>query len=285
MRWSTACAVLVVAGVSETVRAESPSGGSDLATEVQAIFARKCAGCHGPDLPSPKGRFGYVLDLRRIAGNPEMVIPDRPEESELWLLVSRGEMPPTDSPRGPLGAAEKETVRAWIAAGAPEPRAAPRTVTPVSEPVAGPDLASADRFVRFLGKLHLLLLHFPIALVLAAGVGELLAARRGSREPSASVGFCLALAAAAVVPTVALGWLHAASGHGVASPQLLSAHRWLGTLTGAWLLVAALWFRRDRRRGARSRGGRLALVAAGLFVTATAHAGGLLAHGRDFFAW
>ena len=33
------------------------------------------AGCHGPDLAKPKGRFGYVLDLRRIASNPEMVIP------------------------------------------------------------------------------------------------------------------------------------------------------------------------------------------------------------------
>src|SRR5438874_6598223 len=84
----------------------------DIGAEVRGVFAAKCAGCHGSDLAKPKGRFGYVLDLRRVAGNPEMVIPSRPDESELWVLVSRGEMPPPDSPHGPLSAAEQELVRA-----------------------------------------------------------------------------------------------------------------------------------------------------------------------------
>src|SRR5205809_3770722 len=92
----------------------------DLAAEVRSVFAAKCAACHGSDLAKPKGRFGYVLDLRRVAGNPEMVIPSRPDESELWVLVNRGEMPPPDAPHGPLSTAEKESIRAWIAAGAPE---------------------------------------------------------------------------------------------------------------------------------------------------------------------
>src|SRR5258707_6924886 len=91
----------------------------DLASETLSIFSVKCAGCHGPNLPKPRGRFGYVLDLARVAANPEMVVPSSPEESELWELVRRGEMPPDDAPTGSLSEEEKEVIRIWIAAGAP----------------------------------------------------------------------------------------------------------------------------------------------------------------------
>ncbi len=91
----------------------------DLPHAVRNVFQAKCAGCHGADLPRPRGRFGYVLDLERLAADPEKVIPSRPAESELWSLVEHNEMPPPDAPHGPLTAAEKETIRAWIAAGAP----------------------------------------------------------------------------------------------------------------------------------------------------------------------
>jgi hypothetical protein len=240
------------------------------------VFAAKCAGCHGPEIPRPRGRFGYVLDLRRVAGNPELVIPGRPEESELWALVLRGDMPPADSPHGPLVESEKETIRAWIAAGAPA--AGEGTGTPTPSPVR--------RAVRWLGRFHLLVLHFPIALVLAAGAGEVASAWRGSRVPAPAVQFCLCLAAIAAVPAVALGWLHAAAGGGVASPQLLTAHRWLGTAAGAWVVGTALWARRDVRRGVRSPGVRVALVVVGVpLIIATAHAGGMTAHGRDFLEW
>ena len=90
----------------------------DLASETRAIFAAQCAGCHGPELPRPKGRFGYVLDLKRVASNPEMVVPYSPDESELWQLVRRNEMPPEDASTGPLSEQQKAVIRAWIAAGA-----------------------------------------------------------------------------------------------------------------------------------------------------------------------
>lgn len=90
------------------------------ADQARATFKAKCAGCHGPDLQKPKGRFGYVLDLGKIAANREMVVPGRPEQSELWELVEHNEMPPEDSPHGSLTPAQKETIRNWIAAGAPE---------------------------------------------------------------------------------------------------------------------------------------------------------------------
>src|SRR5258708_10217241 len=97
------------------------AGRKDLASEALAVFSAKCAGCHGPNLAKPKGRFGYVLDLARVAGNREMIVPGVPEESELWELVRRGEMPPDDSPAGALTADQKATIRTWISAGAPAP--------------------------------------------------------------------------------------------------------------------------------------------------------------------
>src|SRR5262245_3967652 len=123
MKWSVLAAGCLALMASAPRAAASDE--RDFGAEVRAVFAARCAGCHGPDVARPRGRFGYVLDLRRVAANPEMVIPNRPDESELWILVQRGEMPPDDSPSGPLSADEKEVIRRWIAAGAPDAREQP----------------------------------------------------------------------------------------------------------------------------------------------------------------
>jgi uncharacterized membrane protein len=290
--WILASVSLTV--LAGTVQAESTSVVHDIGKEARSVFALKCAACHGPDLVKPKGRFGYVLDLRRVAENPEMVIPFQPSESELWVLVQRDEMPPADSPHGPLSLAQKETIREWIAAGAPSPLpslpaggrgqdeggASDSPPAPVSM-----NVDSLARLVRWLGRFHLLLLHFPIALVVAAGFGEARSIWQRNPLPAESVRFCLWGAALAAIPTAGLGWLFAAAGNGVSSPQLLTAHRVLGTTAAAWLALTAVCVERDARRHVRSRRVRL-LLAAGILMTAlTAHLGGLLAHGEDFFAY
>ena len=92
---------------------------AELAAAVRTAFSAKCVQCHGPSLRRPKGKFGYVLDLERMAANPELVVPSKPEESKLWTLLRDNEMPPPKAKAGPLTADEKELVRAWVAAGAP----------------------------------------------------------------------------------------------------------------------------------------------------------------------
>lgn len=261
------------------IHAASPPG-RDLGTEVRDLFAAKCAACHGTELAKPKGRFGYVTDLRRVAANPEMVVPGRPDESELWELVRRDEMPPADSRTGPLTAEQKDVVRAWIAAGAPDAVSAPAGQA-ADEP-APP--SAAGRTLRWLGKFHLLALHFPIALVIAAALAEAMSGWRRSAVPSDIARFCLGLAAFAAVPTAVFGWLHAAAGNGIGSPQLLTAHRWLGTSTAVWLVLTAAVAVRDARRGS-SRHTRVMLIVAVLLTALTAHLGGLLDRGTDFFDW
>jgi mono/diheme cytochrome c family protein len=272
------CAVM--AAVGNSLAADCPE--RELGKEVRDLFAARCAGCHGPDLARPKGRFAYVTDLARLAGNPELVAPGRPDESELWELVRRNEMPPADSPTGPLTVGEKELVRAWITAGAPAAMPTPAARS-ANMPVA---LTTIDRLWRWLGKFHLLALHFPIALVLVAAVGEAHAAwRRSPPASSQAVRFCLGMAAAGAAPTAALGWLHAAAGNGIGSPQLLTAHRWLGTVTAAWLVLTALVVTRTASPVQPRAPVRWMLAGAVVLTVLTAHLGGLLGHGTDFFDW
>jgi mono/diheme cytochrome c family protein len=97
----------------------APPAQRDLASEVQVVFKLRCASCHGPNLTRPRGGFGYVLDLRRMASNRELVVPSKPDTSPLWTVIQNEEMPPPGSPSGPLTRKEREVIRAWIAAGAP----------------------------------------------------------------------------------------------------------------------------------------------------------------------
>ena len=68
-----------------------------LTAEVRAIFEAKCLDCHGSELPRPKGKFGYVLDLKRVAANPKYVVPGHPEKSDLYDLVFHDDMPGEDA--------------------------------------------------------------------------------------------------------------------------------------------------------------------------------------------
>src|SRR5579885_1054189 len=119
LTWTLLAAWTAVAGPA--------SAADDLPGRVRAVFADKCASCHGPDLPKPKGKFGYVTDLARLAANRKLVVPSKPDESHLWELVEDGEMPPEDSRVGALTVAEMGLIRDWIASGAPADTAAPPT--------------------------------------------------------------------------------------------------------------------------------------------------------------
>jgi hypothetical protein len=88
--------------------------GTKLAGHVREIFEAKCIDCHGPELPRPKGKFGYVLDLKRVAANSEYVVPGHPEKSDLYDMVFKEDMPGEDANVPPLTKDEKEIVRRWI---------------------------------------------------------------------------------------------------------------------------------------------------------------------------
>src|SRR4029077_9255292 len=154
-----------------------------------------------------------------------LVVPFEPAASKLWTLVRDDEMPPPYARAGSLTADEKDLLRAWVAAGAPPPTppALPGTTPTETRPGRG-DLPR--RLFGWLGKFHILLIHFPLALLMAAAFGELLSVCRPGLGLEPAVRFCVLLAASSSVFAVALGWLHAdLGGHGAGSGRLLTLHR------------------------------------------------------------
>jgi hypothetical protein len=265
-----------------------PEERRDPASEVRAIFEKKCTQCHGAHLPKPKGKFGYVLDLKRLAGNPKLVVPFKPEESQLWELVSDGDMPPKKARAGPLTQKEKETIRAWIAAGARPPSRSTPSINPVNDDSRPQslDLPFSKRLLGWIGKFHILVVHFPIALLLAAVAGEIWSMWKRRKDPWEAVRFCVLLGAAGAVVAAGLGWLHAdVGGFGTGSRQILilALHRWVGTTTAVWAVALAVVSEVDARRGVRSKPFRIMLFIGALLVGAAGHLGGILVHGEDYY--
>ena len=135
--------------------------------------------------------------------------------------------------------------------------------------------------MALVGRLHPLLIHFPIALVIAAGLAELTAIVTANEDwRTVAVGNVRAGAVFAVLAALA-GWLLALAPEMEVSP-LLEWHRWLG-ITGAGSAIAAALATRDLRRRARQvRVYRIALAASVFLVAITGHLGGLLVWGVNF---
>ena len=92
--------------------------------------------------------------------------------------------------------------------------------------------------MAFMGRLHPLLIHFPIALVIVAVAAECaVIVTDDAHWRSLAVGNVRAGAAFALLAAIA-GW-RLALASGVEPTQLLEWHRWLGTIAAAVTLVAA----------------------------------------------
>jgi serine/threonine protein kinase len=91
---------------------------TEIANAAHAVFLKHCYECHRVN----ENRAGIrILNYDLLVNKRKVVIPGKPDESEVYqLLITADEslvMPPKDNPR--LTPAEIETVRLWIAAGAP----------------------------------------------------------------------------------------------------------------------------------------------------------------------
>ncbi len=147
----------------------------------------------------------------------------------------------------------------------------------------------------FVARLHPIFVHFPIALVFAAVVAEVLAFRRARLEsrtspfsatPDPVAFFCLSFAALSCVVAGSSGWLLAGieEFHGDAA-ETLFIHRWGGVTLTSFVLLCWLCARWTSRRHS---GGKIyrALLAVCMLVTGlVGHTGGTLVHGDDLFSF
>ncbi|MFA6132770.1 MAG: DUF2231 domain-containing protein [Phycisphaerae bacterium] len=135
------------------------------------------------------------------------------------------------------------------------------------------------------GKLHLLVLHFPLALILAAGLADALSLRwRGGFFRQAAL-YCLALGALAAIPTVITGSLLLDSLNLTGDAAGLGeTHEGLG-IAALCVALSALGlrvFRRNNLSGLWAIGYAAMIIGAVALVGLAGHWGGLLAFGRDY---
>jgi uncharacterized membrane protein len=82
--------------------------------KVQAIFKAACVSCHGT--PAIRGMFD-IRTPASIMAKKGMVVPGKPEESEVWNRVDGDLMPPPEA-KITLTPGEKKLIKDWIAGGA-----------------------------------------------------------------------------------------------------------------------------------------------------------------------
>ncbi len=288
MRLFLTCTLTLLLATLSGRAAETGAEAVRLAGKVREIFEAKCLDCHGPELPRPKGKFGYVLDLRRVAANPEYIERGHPEKSELYKMVRDDDMPGEDANVPPLTKDEKEAVRRWIEVGAPEPLAAERPAPATNGTEQKLELPFWKRALRMLGRLHPVSTHFPVALMLVAVFAEGLA--WWTQRPSwlQTVRLLVVLAALGAVAAVGLGWINAYFTSYVGqSASILGWHRWLGTGTGVWSVVCAgLATLGKCEEGTKDRQRfRGALLLGAALVGVTGFLGSALIYGLDHYAW
>ncbi len=118
--------------------------------DIRPILSENCFQCHGPD--KNKRQAGMRLDIREEAISHKAIVPSRPEESKMIARIlatdADMQMPPAATHKE-LTAAQKETLRRWIASGAayqphwaylppqrpPVPKIAPKSGWTVRNPI------------------------------------------------------------------------------------------------------------------------------------------------------
>jgi uncharacterized membrane protein/mono/diheme cytochrome c family protein len=132
-------------------------------------------------------------------------------------------------------------------------------------------------FARF-GRLHPLVLHFPIGLVFAVFVLEVMALR--GRSMRLAQGPLLALAMLSAITTAACGWvLSHEDGYGGGE---LERHERLGIAVAVAVTVTALLFRRAERSPLATALYRMALATSFVLLLPAGHLGAKLTYGDDW---
>jgi mono/diheme cytochrome c family protein len=140
---------------------------------------------------------------------------------------------------------------------------------------------------KLAGRLHVLMLHFPIGLMAVALVLEAGREPRVCRwlpaVPGPVAGLVLGLGAVSAFLAAVCGWLLAAEGGLVG--LLVTRHFYAGIVcagaaVGAWMLQAASLAQPES--GTRRKAAVALLAAANALVVVTGHLGGTLTHGEDF---
>lgn len=141
-----------------------------------------------------------------------------------------------------------------------------------------------DALARLGGRLHVVVVHFPIALLIVAGLFEFLRSRKADKKPSTTALRCLVVGTIAAAIAAGMGWLNADREITGIPSAVVTWHRWLGVAAAAVALLACLaaWPASRRPDSGAFLAFRLILLAAAGLVGVAGHFGGRLTHGDDY---
>lgn len=133
-------------------------------------------------------------------------------------------------------------------------------------------------FVYFLGRFHVLVLHLPIGIILAAVLAQWLASKEQHRRLEAALPFLWGASAVTAVATVVLGYLHYLEG-GFREPTV-TLHMITGTAVA--VLAVAAWYLCTRAQASYARVKHVLGAALVVLLFAAGHYGGNLTHGSTY---
>lgn len=246
-----------------------------LAEAASDVITRKCMPCHAPGSTDKKALRDWDCadDLAASLELEHLIVPGDSEGSDLFLTVDFGDMPPPLWEGGPCTDEEREALRAWIDGGAPllEEEAAEPAPTDIEEVVE----SQRSPWRTWLGKLHPPIVHFPIALLLAAVLADFLRQRSTAR-------FCLILGTASAFLAGVLGWL---AGETIpeTSQEALDSHRWTGVTLAVFSLIVTILHLRKVGEDGRSPGWlKFMLLVMAVLVGLAGHWGGEFVWGEGY---
>lgn len=109
---------------------------ADFEKEVQPILEKHCYECHSEK--TGKKKAGYVFDdleTLKLDINPKgAIVPGKPAESHVFIVVSDPNHEAHMPPKGNLSDREIDKLRSWINAGAPLPGQAPTVAEAPAKP-------------------------------------------------------------------------------------------------------------------------------------------------------
>jgi serine/threonine-protein kinase len=147
----------------------SAPAADEIASRADAILRKHCLACHGQEGQKVRGNLKVLDRAVLLDAERKIVVPRKPDESELVKQVEGETMPPGTRPK--LSADERKALRDWVAAGAPAAPAPDATAKPDADlrrPLGGEyvlqsvlndvrQLADADRrSARYFSLTHLL---------------------------------------------------------------------------------------------------------------------------------
>jgi len=140
------------------------------------------------------------------------------------------------------------------------------------------------RLLVWLGRFHPAAVHFPIALLIAAALAELLSLRFSPVFFSHAAQFSLWVGALGAAGAVLLGWFYGGF-RLVDHETVLTIHRWNGSAVAA-LALLTLWLRETRSSAGTLKGAyRTMLIVTALLASLNGYLGGLMVYGPEQHQW